>query len=562
MWGNDVHGDCVTAEEAFAKACYQSEIFISDQDVITWATQHGVLEGAYLYQVLGWMRNDGFSQDGQKYDDGSYFSVDWTQSGMLTSAISQGPVKIGIAADQLSNVWSQHQGRSGWFATGFTADANEDHCVSLCGYGTIAWLAQQLNVSVPSGVDGTKPGYAMFTWNSIGIIDVPSMLAITHEAWLRNPTTVIQTPGQTDVSLVDENGQLNVFWVDGAGAWQGPEKIGPAGFANPGSAVTASQQFGINNQTDVFLVDKTGQLNVFWVDGAGAWQGPEKIGPAGFANSGSAVTASQQFGINNQTDVFLVDKTGQLNVFWVDGAGVWQGPEKIGPAGFANPGSAVTASQQFGINNQTDVFLVDKTGQLNVFWVDGAGAWQGPEKIGPAGFANPGSAVTASQQFGINNQTDVFLVDKTGQLNVFWVDGAGVWQGPEKIGPAGFANPGSAVTASQQFGINNQTDVFLVDKTGQLNVFWVDGAGAWQGPEKIGPAGFANSGSAVTASQQFGINNQTDVFLVDKTGQLNVFWVDGAGAWQGPEKIGPAGFANPGSTITASQQFINVAANT
>ena len=21
MWGNDVHGDCVTAEEAFAKAC-------------------------------------------------------------------------------------------------------------------------------------------------------------------------------------------------------------------------------------------------------------------------------------------------------------------------------------------------------------------------------------------------------------------------------------------------------------------------------------------------------------------------------------------------------------
>jgi hypothetical protein len=28
MWGNDVHGDCVTAEEAFAKACHQPEIFI------------------------------------------------------------------------------------------------------------------------------------------------------------------------------------------------------------------------------------------------------------------------------------------------------------------------------------------------------------------------------------------------------------------------------------------------------------------------------------------------------------------------------------------------------
>jgi hypothetical protein len=48
-----------------------------------------------------------------------------------------------------------------------------------------------LKVPVPHGVDGTKPGYAMFTWDSIGIIDVPSMLAITFEAWVRIPTTII-----------------------------------------------------------------------------------------------------------------------------------------------------------------------------------------------------------------------------------------------------------------------------------------------------------------------------------------------------------------------------------
>ena len=33
MWGNDVYGDCVTAEEAFAKACYQPEIFITDGEL-------------------------------------------------------------------------------------------------------------------------------------------------------------------------------------------------------------------------------------------------------------------------------------------------------------------------------------------------------------------------------------------------------------------------------------------------------------------------------------------------------------------------------------------------
>ncbi len=59
MWGNDVHGDCVTAEEAFAKAFNDPEVFLSDNEVITWATSHGVLEGANLVEVLQWMQSGG-----------------------------------------------------------------------------------------------------------------------------------------------------------------------------------------------------------------------------------------------------------------------------------------------------------------------------------------------------------------------------------------------------------------------------------------------------------------------------------------------------------------------
>src|SRR5271166_7016589 len=86
-WGNDVHGDCVTAEEAFAKACNNPEIFIPDSEVITWATNHNVLEGAQLTAVLQFMETDGFSQNGSVYDDGPYLSVDWTNSTTLQSAI-------------------------------------------------------------------------------------------------------------------------------------------------------------------------------------------------------------------------------------------------------------------------------------------------------------------------------------------------------------------------------------------------------------------------------------------------------------------------------------------
>ena len=194
MWGNDTYGDCVSAEEAFAKACHVPEIFISQAEVIQWAKQNGFLNGADLISVLDAMETSGFTQSKSLCDAGPSTSVDWTNPEQLHSAISQGPVKIGIAADQLETVCNAAPlfPSNGWIARGFQADSNEDHCVSLCGYGTIGWLASELKTPVPSHVDRATLAYAMFTWSSIGIIDGASMRAITHEAWLRNPTTIIK----------------------------------------------------------------------------------------------------------------------------------------------------------------------------------------------------------------------------------------------------------------------------------------------------------------------------------------------------------------------------------
>src|SRR5271170_514268 len=191
MWLNDVDGDCVTAEEAFAKACSTPELFITDATVLAWATKNNVLNGTELTTVLDLMQSAGFPQDGAFYNDGPFSSVDWTNATVLQNAIAQGPVKIGVAATQLENAVPDPP-TNGWIATGFTADTNEDHCVSLCGYGEIGWLANQLGVGFP--VPGDTPAYALFTWNSIGIIDVPSLLAICGEAWLRVPTTFV-APG-------------------------------------------------------------------------------------------------------------------------------------------------------------------------------------------------------------------------------------------------------------------------------------------------------------------------------------------------------------------------------
>jgi hypothetical protein len=198
-WNNYVYGDCVTAEEAFAKATAAPKTFIPLSMVVAWATAHGVLNGASLTGVLTTMQTDGFPFNNMKYDDGPYNSVNWTNAAILKSAIySHGPVKIGVGAGEFQS--NPHglvtPGTSGWAMYDYPKNEPEDHCTSLCGYGTLEELVKlfeehKVTVHPPKGMP-TGLCYAMFTWNSIGIIDAQSMLNMTYEAWIRNPVTIIK----------------------------------------------------------------------------------------------------------------------------------------------------------------------------------------------------------------------------------------------------------------------------------------------------------------------------------------------------------------------------------
>lgn len=187
MWGNDQLGDCVTAEEAFAKATYSPEIFLDAQLVIDWAKAGGFADGATLTDVMDKMQKGGFVVGSQTYDDGPYTGVDYSNETVLQSAISQGTVKIAIDANALPGGagnqmgWSAFGGSPGQFT-------NTDHCVSVPGYGPVAWLAQQLGVQPPANAPAN--GYLLYTWKTIGIVDHAWLMSTCTEAWLRNPTTV------------------------------------------------------------------------------------------------------------------------------------------------------------------------------------------------------------------------------------------------------------------------------------------------------------------------------------------------------------------------------------
>lgn len=195
-WGNNQYGDCVTAEEAFAKACYgldgqgggkTNEIFIDTSTVVSWCRRNGYLNGADLGSVLQSMSQSGFSVGSQLYNDGAYHTVDYSNETTLQAALAQGPVKIAIDASVLP---SGAGSRQGWVAVGNKGGRGTDHCVSIAGYGPAQFLFDQLAVSLPSGVSANQPGYLLFTWSTIGFVDHAWIMGTCAEAWIRNPTTV------------------------------------------------------------------------------------------------------------------------------------------------------------------------------------------------------------------------------------------------------------------------------------------------------------------------------------------------------------------------------------
>ena len=197
MWLNDTYGDCVTAEEAFAKAAFSvmnglAELFIPDAEVQRWASKYGFLDGALLTDVMDQMAIDGFTVGGVNYKDGPYQGVDYSNETVLQSAISQGPVNIGIDADALP---SGAGNQMGWYDLSGGNFQNEDHCVSLTGFGTAGFCFGALGVAVPAGVDPNTPScYLLYTWKTIGVVSHAWLMGTCAEAWLRMPTTPGQGP--------------------------------------------------------------------------------------------------------------------------------------------------------------------------------------------------------------------------------------------------------------------------------------------------------------------------------------------------------------------------------
>lgn len=187
MWGNNQYGDCVSAQEAFAKAC--CGIQISDQDLIAWAGKHDLLNGANLPDVMDLLKQDPIVVNGHRYGDGGYQSVDFTDESAVCSALATNKAPLNIAIDH--SALPQGAGNQmGWYSLNLNSRyTSYDHCVGISGYGPASFMFPLYGAQVPAGVDPNKIVFGLFTWETIGLIDVSWLRAACSEMYVRNPTT-------------------------------------------------------------------------------------------------------------------------------------------------------------------------------------------------------------------------------------------------------------------------------------------------------------------------------------------------------------------------------------
>jgi hypothetical protein len=314
------------------------------------------------------------------------------------------------------------------------------------------------------------------------------------------------------------------------------------------------------DEVHVFSIDQKGTLkDVYkprdvWKHPAGFWEPSISLSAPGLAPFGSPLAAAWQ-PFNEQLEIFTIAPNGALQDIWKTHNGPWHAPIYISPPNFAPPSAHIAAIFQ-PINNTLEVFAVDATGTVRVAWKAQNGDWQLPYALTLPGSAAPGAPLAAVWQ-PLNEQLEVFWIDTTGAVREVLKQHNGAWQPPAPVSQPQFAGAGAELTAIWQ-PLNEQLEVFAVDRCGNIKDVWKAHNSAWFAPVVIYPAGDVPTGAPLIAlwGAQF---SDLQVFAVSLKGQIvraqkkdNGRWSPGAtGLYRG--KFTPDGVAPPGAPLAIVQ---------
>ncbi|MGC2406068.1 MAG: hypothetical protein WA431_06630 [Candidatus Cybelea sp.] len=326
-----------------------------------------------------------------------------------------------------------------------------------------------------------------------------------------------QFPLQLDVFAINDSGELWVFFESGGGNWASAPMPNGNNLVPGAPLATATRQGPDEGMyfLDVRSVDPSGAIRTFSVENLGSWITGSRAPEAGgiTINPGSSITDStsvEGFG----GVVLLVDAAGTLwQIFTQD--------LRVSDQVFAPAGADIAVASQID-HRQLYVFTVDTTGKLWVFQRPSrtytGPVWSSSEMPGTAILLPGASLATAVQQSG--NQVDVFGVDENGQMQIWWESNDGSWVNAPMPNGENLV-PGSPLAMGVQRG-NSQVDVFAVDNDGHMQIWFESDDGNWSKAPMINGGNLPPGAHIATGLSSSGVQY---VFAIDNNGHIQVWWV-------------------------------------
>ena len=213
--GNNYTGTCVTAFLANWLSAV-SPCDISDANALAWARRNGGMNGMNIPDALSILQRDPMTDAANvKHTIGPHVSVNWEDAAAVYEAVATyRGLDLGVDHRMLQSAATD---QSGWVLSGVTRQyTNYDHSVGILDYGPASFLKGQYEKFYGVKVDlGTlaadAPAVGLYTWDTIGIIELASFQNITGEAWaiesINPPWAAPVDPNQPPAPVPDPNFQ-------------------------------------------------------------------------------------------------------------------------------------------------------------------------------------------------------------------------------------------------------------------------------------------------------------------------------------------------------------------
>jgi hypothetical protein len=279
------------------------------------------------------------------------------------------------------------------------------------------------------GSDGSRvlhrwrEGGPPFTWgtaHSFGS-DAAVCPTLTGTTFNRNMEAVYLTTGN----------RLHHWWGPGNGSgWNDGGVFGPP--VCRGVPGFIQSDFGAPGNFEVVVLVDHGQLLHLWRDGAG-WHEGVRFG-SDIAYSGPSLIQSSFGGPNHNLEVVAVCTNGTMQHYWRDGGGWHTGPE----FGSGIASTPVMIQGQYGMRDETGPdgnfeLCVAKGGRIEHWWRNNSAAGRPWARSATFGSNVLAVAGMCQSQWGMNLEVIALRQDRN--LQHYWRDGAGWHDGPI-IGPA------------------------------------------------------------------------------------------------------------------------------